>query len=215
MPAFPAGAYDYGIFDTVLVNRGSMDYIAPNRYSVPAHLVGFALAGRIHTRHIALFHGAEEVALHPGHMGRGQRLVVPEHYEVVFVHKPRARVMVYRDWLLGLGPVVADYLSLLCRKRYAERDTQVCTLYGLAQQLGVATFVSAVGHALDQEAIGAEYILALATAPAPASPPRVPREHPVQRVLAPPQSEVERPLAEYEQYVANRTAGVGVAGGAL
>jgi len=209
----PAVAHDYGIFDTVLVNRESLVNIATNRYSVPAHLVGFALTARIHTGHIALFHGAELVALHPRHLGRGQRIVVPEHYEAVFVHKPRARVMVYRDWLLGLGPVVADYLSLLCRKRYAERETQICTLYTLAQQLGVAAFVSAVGQALEQQAIGAEYILAVATTPA--TPPAVPQDHPVQRVLAPPQSEVERPLAEYERYVANRAAELVAAGGAL
>ena len=137
----PPVAHDYGIFDTVLVNRESLVNIATNRYSVPAHLVGFALTARIHPRHIALFHGAAQVALHPRHMGRGQRIVLPEHYEAVFVHKPRARVMVYRDWLLSVAPVVTEYLSLLCRKRYAERDTQICALYALAQQLGTAAFV--------------------------------------------------------------------------
>jgi transposase len=209
----PAVAHDYGIFDTVLVNRESLVNIATNRYSVPCHLVGFALTVRIHAHHIALFQGTEQVALHPRHRGRGQRIVVPEHYEAVFAHKPRARVMVYRDWLLGLGSEVADYLSLLCRKRYNERDTQVCSLYALAQQLGVATFVSALSRAAEQQAIGAEYILALATAPA--ARPSLPSEHPLQRVLAPPQSEVERPLADYEQYVANRAAELVGAGGVL
>lgn len=108
---------------------------------------------------------------------------------------------------------MADYLSLLCRKRYSERDTQVCTLYTLAQQLGVATFVSALGRAAEQQEIGAEYILALATAPA--TRPALPSGHLLQHVLAPPQSEVERPLAEYEQYVANRAAELVGAGGVL
>ena len=208
----PAVAHDYGIFDTVLVNRESLVNIATNRYSVPADLVGFALTARIHTRHIALFHGTEQVALHSRHSGRGQRIVVPEHYEAVFVHKPRARVMVYRDWLLGLDPVVADYLSLLCRKRYTERDTQVCALYTLAQHLGTTVFVRAVTRATEQQAIGAEYILALATSPEAPSPSLASSERPVQRLIAPLQSEVERPLAEYEQYVANRV-GLNVAGG--
>ena len=44
--------------------------------------------------------------------------------------------MVYRDWLLGLSTTAADYISLVCRKRYAEMDDQITALYTLAQQLG-------------------------------------------------------------------------------
>ena len=206
----PTAAHDYGVFDTVLVNRESVVTIATNRYSVPAHLVGFALTARLHTHHIALFHGLEQVARHARSYQRGARIVVPEHYEAVFAQKPRARVMVYRDWLLTLGMTVADYVSLVCRKRYAERDTQICALYALAHELGPERFVAAVEQALRHHTIGAEYIQALST-----TVPHEALSTPIllhQPLVAPPQQAVERPLAEYEQYVANRRALVAVGG---
>jgi hypothetical protein len=115
----PAVAQDYGFFDSVLVNRESPVHIAANRYSVPAHLVGHTLTARIHAERIELFDGRERVATHRRHLGRNVRVIVPEHYEAVFVRKPRARVMVYRDWLVGLSPTIADYIAQVCHKHYA------------------------------------------------------------------------------------------------
>ena len=48
------------------------------------------------------------VATHPRQFGRQARVVVPEHFEAVFARKPRARIMVYRDWLVGLSATAAD-----------------------------------------------------------------------------------------------------------
>ena len=53
---------------------------------------------------------------------------------------PRARTMVYRDWLLALAPVVEEYVTLVCRKRYTEMDGQIAALYHLVQELGAAVF---------------------------------------------------------------------------
>ncbi len=136
---------------------------------------------------------------------------MPAHYEAVFAQKPRARVMMYRDWLVALSPTVADYISLVCRKRYAERDAQVCALYTLAQQLGHERFGAAVEGALEQQTVGAEYIHALAQA---VSQPEAASQDstPPRTLVAPPQHVVERPLADYEQYVANRHGLVRVSG---
>jgi hypothetical protein len=191
----------------VQVNRERLVNIATNRYSVPAHLVGCALVARLFATRIELFHGTERVASHPRQFGRNARVIVPEHFEPVFAHKPRARVMVYRDWLVGLSVVAADYVSQVCRKRYAEMDAQMVALYQLAQQLGREAFLAALALAHAQQTFGAEYVQAVATKPRPpallpSSPPDV-----LARFSATmPQRLVERELQVYEQYVANGAA---------
>jgi Mu transposase, C-terminal domain len=201
----PPVAHDDGLFDSVLVNHESLVALATNRYSVPAHLVGQALTARLYPARIELYAGVELVATHPRHFGRNARIVLPAHDEAVFALKPRARAMVYRDWLVGLSPVVADYVALLCRRRYGELEPQVRALYDLAQQLERPAFLAAVERALAQGAGGAEYVrgLALPPAPPPAAPPGAVRPHP-SLAQAPSQHEVERDLVHDEQYVATR-----------
>lgn len=206
----PAVAHDYGFFDSVKVSRESLVAIATNRYSVPVQLVGLLLTARIHPTRVALYHGAVLVATHPRHTGRHARVVIPEHYEAVFAHKPRARVMAYRDWLVQLAPLVATYISQLCRTRYAEMEPQILALYQLAQQDGGAAFCAAVELAHDQQLLGAEYVQAILTQPAPLRLPlRTDLAAHLPTALHLPQPEVERSLAHYEQYVANRSSGLG------
>ena len=206
--ALPAAAHDYGFFDSVLVNRESLVHIAANRYSVPAHLVGRTLTARIHAERIELFEGVERVASHVRHHGRNARIVVPEHYEVVFKHKPRARVMVYRDWLVGLSPAVAGYVAGVCHKYYEQMDTQILRFYALAQEAGTAEFVAAVELAAEQEAIGVDYVQALLRSSPPLTQANKPAPTPLANppaawLVAPAQAEVERALSHYERYVAN------------
>ncbi len=205
----PAPAHDYGFFDSVLVHRDSMVVIATNRYSVPAHLVGQTLTVRIHPGRIDLFDGSERVASHARHWGRQARVVVPEHFEAVFVRKPRARVMVYRDWLVGLSPSAADYISLVCRKYYDQMETQITRLYDLAQAVGCATFLAALELAAEAQAIGVDYVKALVQQPLPASQGSQPEMAALAPWLAAPaQAAVERALTDYEQYVSNGAFGV-------
>jgi transposase len=211
-----AQAQDYGFFDTVKVSRESLVAIATNRYSVPAHLVGMVLSARIYPARIEFYHGTELVATHLRQFTRNTRSVIPEHYEAVFAHKPRARTMVYRDWLLALSPLAATYISQLCRKRYAEMEAQILALYRLAQQVERRDLVAALELALEQQTFGAEYIVALLTAPRIQSPRQLAlSERPTPPFLAVPQHTVERDLALYEQYVANREQAVVVSGAAL
>lgn len=200
----PVAAYDYGFLDSVLVSRESLVVIATNRYSVPTRLVGQTLTARIHLDRIELFDGMEQVASHPRHFGRHTRMVVPEHFEAVFARKPRARVMVYRDWLVDLSPAVAAYIGRVCHKYYDQMETQILRLYALATEAGKAEFMAAVELATEQEAVGADYVSALIRTPQPA--PREgssPTPALVAWLEAPPQAEVERALAHYERYVAN------------
>ena len=200
----PATAHDYGFFDSALVNRESMVTIATNRYSVPAHLVGQTLTVRLYPERIELFAGLEQVATHPRHQGRQVRVVVPEHFEAVFVRKPRARVMVYRDWLVGLSPDAADYISLVCRKYYDQMERQIIELYQLAQAVGKQEFLAALTLAAEAQAIGVDYVRALVRQPLPVNnASQVDSVEVAPWLSAPPQSAVERALADYEQYVSN------------
>jgi transposase len=205
LSSLPAVAHDYGFFDTVKVSRESLVAIATNRYSVPTAFVGMLLTARIHPSRIALYHGGTLVATHPRQLGRKARVVIPEHYEAVFTQKPRARVMVYRDWLVQRSPLAATYLSELCRKRYEAMEPQILALYRLAQQVGLDEFLAALELAHDQQTYGAEYVQAILAQPPvrrPSDAPALTRALP--SALQVPQPAVERALADYEQYVANR-----------
>ncbi len=221
----PVAAYDYGFFDSVLVTRESLVIIETNRYSVPTSLMGHTLTARIHLERIALYDGQECVAAHPRHRGRHARIIVPEHYEAVFARKPRARLVLYRDWLVGLSPAVAAYIGQVCHKHYNQMEAQILRLYALARKVGEVTFVAAVQLAAAQEAIGADYVSALvgdiqqerlpntAADPQPLAPrgfPAQPSTLPVW-LAAPPQAEVERALTHYERYVANLVGSGGAA----
>ena len=82
---------------------------------------------------------------------------------------------------------------------------QMIALYELAQEVGNADFVAALELAAEQQMYGAEYVRAILAPPAP-PPPDEAAEVRVSQLLscAPTQQEVERDLAQYERYVANR-----------
>jgi hypothetical protein len=189
-----------------LVSRESLVTIATNRYSVPVQFVGQAVTVRLYPDRIAFFHGMDRVAVHSRLFGRQQRSVIPEHFEPVFAVKPRARIMVYRDWLVNLSPCAADYISRLCQKRSTEMEAHICALYDVAQQVGRAPFLAALERAAEQHAVGAEYVRALlnhsSCLPQPSSSGCA--VVPAWLGAVPPQHEVERALAQYEAYVANR-----------
>ncbi len=201
----PTTAQDYGFFDCVVVSREGLVAIETNRYSVPAHLIGRALTARIHTSRIDLFADQELVATHARSQEQHARIVNPAHFEAAFSTKPRARVMVYRDWLCELAPTVNVYVRELCHKRRAEMKEQMIALYELAQEVGNADFVAALELAAEQQMYGAEYVRAIVSMPAAATPSGT-TESQMSALLPrePTQQDVERNLANYEQYVANR-----------
>jgi len=205
LSALPVTAHDYGVFDCVVVSREGLVAIETNRYSVPAHLMGRAVTARIHATRIEVFADHELVATHARSREQYARIINPAHFEAAFTSKPRARVMVYRDWLCDLAPVVNSYVQELCHKRRAEMNPQMIALYELAQEVGNADFVTALELAAEQQMYGAEYVQAIVSLPT-ASAPSGSAEASVLALLPslPAQHEVERDLAQYERYVANR-----------
>jgi hypothetical protein len=209
----PATAQDYGFFDSVVVSRESVVTLETNRYSVPVQYVGQVLTARLHPQWIELFAADQPVARHPRAHGRHQRVVEPAHFEAAFTQKPRARLMVYRDWLVGLGSSVADYISVICRKRRNTMSAEITALYELAQQVPRADLVGALELAAEQQLYGVEYVRAiLAPAPSPAPSGTAQRAAEQRQARAAAQRAIERDLAEYEHYVANRDVVTGPAG---
>src|SRR2546421_908162 len=201
----PAVARDYGFFDCVVVSREGLVAIETNRYSVPAHLMGRALTARIHRSRVELFADQELVATHVRLSAQNARVIDPAHFEAAFVGKPRGRVMVYRDWLCSLSPVVMRYVHELSHKRRSEMNPQMIALYDLAQEIGKADFVAALELAAEQQMYGAEYLRAIVSMPSPAvSSERAQADSDVLTLVSLPQPQVERDLAQYERYVANR-----------
>jgi transposase len=188
----PESAADYGFFESVVVSREGLVTLETNRYSVPVHYVGQVLTARLHRRRIAVYAGADKVTEHERHPGRHQRIIDPAHFEPVFPFKPRARIMVYRDWLINLSPALEAYISELCQRRRDEMSGEITTLYELAHSHAVGDLVGAVELALEQGSYGVEYIRAILLRPPP--PPKI----------VPLRQTVERDLEQYEQYVANR-----------
>jgi transposase len=201
----PVYASDYGFYDCVVVNRESMVTIETNHYSVPAHLVGKALTARIHVDSVQLFDDQELVATHARSSGHQERIMTPAHFEATFTTKPRARVMVYRDWLCGLSEACMFYVRELCQRRRDEMTEEITQLYELAQKESRADFLAALELAAEQQMYGSEYLRAILRMPEPSS-----LKKPGPTVLSshlpsvPSQKEVERDLMYYEHYVANR-----------
>jgi transposase len=197
----PKAAQDYGFFDCVVVNRESLVMLESNRYSVPTHLVGRALTARLHRSHIDLFADGELVASHARVPGHNQRVIDPTHFEDAFTSKPRGRLMVYRDWLCALSPAAKRYLREVCQRRYAEMSAQITLRYETARHHGQGEFLTALELAAEQQMYGAEYVRAILTQSRTAAP-----QKPATPGSRSASSLVERDLAEYEDYVANRAS---------
>ena len=84
-------------------------------------------------------------------------------------------------------------------------NEQLIALYELAQDSGLADFVAALELAIEQQTYGAEYVRAILAPPVPPAPLEAAHVRGRQFLSdGPTQREVERDLAQYERYVANR-----------
>jgi hypothetical protein len=81
---------------------------------------------------------------------------------------------------------------------------QMIALYDLAQEIGKADFVAALELAAEQQMYGAEYLRAIVALPSAASHESAQTACEPLAFSGPSQPEVERDLAQYERYVANR-----------
>jgi transposase len=115
--SLPASATDYGFPESAQVSSEAMVHILGNTYSVPVTQVRATVTVRVHRQRILIWRDTECVAEHKrAPDGAHQRVVIPQHFEPLFLKKPRAQVMLQRQALLELGEVATSYVSQLSRR---------------------------------------------------------------------------------------------------
>ena len=125
----PASAADYGFAHPGQVSSGALVAVLGNSYSVPIAQVGAPVTVRVHRERVAIWRDAERLAEHArAPDGAHQRVVDPAHFAPLFGRKPRARVLLYREALLGLGPGAASYIGEVSRRQRARLGEEMLAL---------------------------------------------------------------------------------------
>src|SRR5438552_1454836 len=167
-----------------------------NQYAVPTGHLGQAVDVRLLATDVVLSRDGVELARHARCTGRNERRRDPAHYAEALRHRPRARLVLERDTLCQLGPEVTAYVAAVCQRRRERMAAEIDALVALRDTAGPAVLRSTVARALAREAIGAEYLPALAGLE-PALP----------LAAVPVQDAVDRDLASYETFVQPGRAG--------
>jgi transposase len=196
----PSTAADYGFAEPGGVSSGALVAVLGNNYSVPIEHVGAPITVRVHRERIVIWRDAELLAEHArAPDGAHRRVVNPAHFAPLFGRKPRGKVMLYREALLGLGGVAQQYLSELSRRQRARLGVEVLAVYALYERCGAAELLAAMELAQAQGAFGAAYLGALVSAPVAELPP--PEATWLVLTDVPSQIEIDRELSTYEAYV--------------
>jgi transposase len=193
-------ALDYGILETCKANDESRVHLNGNIYSVPSDYARQPLIVRKTPDRIRIFDadGKECIADHPRRFGKGEKEIAPSHFEKVLEKKPKARVMLYRDYLVSQDTQLGAFISHLCRRRrgVAAFGPDILKMYELFQRHGREDFLAAVSLACEWESYGAEYLEYLL---------EIPLNERKGGLLSlpgiPVQEEVDRNLASYLVYV--------------
>ncbi len=194
----PPTAEDYGLLESRHVSPEALVAVAGNRYSVPVEHVGAPVTVRLHAHRVRIWRDTACVADHPRCPdGARERVVEAAHFEPVLRRKPRARAMLYREMLLGLGGRAPTYFSELSRRRRDRLSEEILSVWNLYERHGPADLLAAMALADDAGAYGADGLaLLLDSSPGSLTPaptlvvPGIPA-----------QDEIDRQLAAYEAWV--------------
>lgn len=190
----PVTAADYGFPENARANAESLVHVAGNTYSVPVEHAGAPVTVRRHRARIVIWRDTILLADHPrAPDGAHQRVIALEHFAPLFAKKPRARTMLRREALLGLGGAALAYIAQLSRRRRERLGAEIGALYALYEQHGKAALLAAMQQAQQAGVYGADYLQLLLTAPAGAGSEALGQ--------VPPQVEVDRLLSSYEAWV--------------
>ena len=187
---------DYGLAIPVQAGKESLIHIDSNRYSVPVQFVGVPLLARLRKNWVDFYDGDNLVAQHARAKENLHKPIRhPEHYEPVFKKKPRAKVMMYRDHLLGLDSSIYAYIEALCFRTRSGYGPEILAMFALFEEYGADALGAACAVASEHGCYGADYLLELLRAPKK-------RGEEPQRLLLeqPPQEEIDRPLSAYDSY---------------
>lgn len=135
------------------------------------------------------------VAQHHRSFGRKEWIRDLSHYEKTLEQKPRAKVMAYREKLLGLDSQAAAYVAEICRRDRNAMNQQILKLYALWEEHGTEKIVEAIQFCFELQVYGAAYVELMLRIP--------PNEEAKMELLLngqPIQDEIDRDLAIYDCY---------------
>ncbi len=195
--SLPSTASDYGFLVAGHVSAESLVAVAGNRYSVPVQYVRLAVTIRLHRDRVRIWHDLECIADHPrAATGAGQRIVDLGHFAPVLAHKPRAKVMLYRQVLLDLGGCAVAFVQELSRRHPARLGPEVLAVYALYERYGPAELLAAMALATQVGSYDAAALETLLT-----TVPTL-QSFPLLDVPGmPAQAEIDRLLSSYEAWV--------------
>ncbi|MCL4508572.1 MAG: IS21 family transposase [Chloroflexi bacterium] len=192
----PASATNYGFIESARVNREALVHVRGNVYSVPVANVGLSVSVRLHRQTIVIWRDTLCLAEHTrAPDGAHRRVIVPEHFSPLFGKKPRARMMLERQALLELGGSATSFVAGLSRRRRDCLGVEISALHELYQRFGQTAFLAATSKAELAGVYRSDYVALMLEAPRPDDAgelglPGVPK-----------QSEVDRLLSSYEEWV--------------
>lgn len=199
LTALRTTADDYGVVNEVQVGPESLVHIDSNRYSVPVGYIKRNLLLRLRRDWVDAYWEDKLVARHPRAPHRQQLpIIIPEHFDPIFASKPRAQVMVYRDFLVKQDKSVASYISELCQRLRGEFGPHILAMYKLLGEFGANQLGVACAIAGEHSAYGVEHLANLLNPPRPVITPK-----PLD-LNVPPQSEIDRELQIYESFAVGR-----------
>jgi transposase len=193
----PPSANDYGLLHSVTVSAESLIRLAGNSYSVPVAHVGTTVTVRLTRDAVRVYHTTVEIARHRRAPDGAQRRVVePDHFRPLFITKPRAQVMLYRQALLDLSPDAEAYISAVSYRRRERLREEILATYALFMLHGREALIEAMAQADTRGIYGVEYLEVLLTTAAAET-----LRHPCLSIDLPTQDAVDRRLDQYEAFV--------------
>lgn len=153
----PRAPYDTRIVRTVRASPLGRVAFAGNLYSIPPAHVGRTLTLKATATEVTVYLGADEVARHPRHEGRGHDVVDPAHVRAVLDTKRRGERGAVVHRFTALGPAAATYLKGLVTSEIALYR-HLRRILGLVDRFGREEVLSAIAHAQGFGAFGADYV---------------------------------------------------------
>ncbi len=185
----------YGLLHSQRVNPESTVRFQTNNYSVPESCIGQIVTVRVAQKELRIYHDDTLVAQHQRSFGKRQWIRDLNHYEKTLAHKPRAKVMAYREKLLGVDASTAAYVAAICRRDRQNMNQQILNLYALWQQYGTERFSQAVCFCQKEQVYGDQYVELMLRGPQEEVP-----EISICLSEQPIQSQIDRDLAIYDSY---------------
>lgn len=171
--------------------------------------VGAPVTVRLHADRVVIWRDTVQLATHQrAPDGARRRVIDPEHYTDLFASKPRAQVMLYRQRLIELDPIAAQYLAEVSRRHRTRLRQEVLAIDTLYQAHGATALVGAMRLASLANRYDAASLAQRLTQPSPRIEPTLGSASPAVTLVVPvdlpPQIAVDRPLGWYETFVLGR-----------